>query len=329
MAPEVSIAEIKDSKKRIAHIIERTPLKYSHELSSLCDCNVYLKLENFQKTGAFKLRGAANRVAQLTPEQQEKGVVAASSGNHALGVALASKLQGIRATVVMPKTAPKAKVEKAKHFGAEVIQYGDYYDEACEYASVMCQEHGNVFLPSFDDEAVICGQGTIALEVMEERSDWDAIIAPIGGGGLLSGIGTAFRAESPATKIIGVETVGMPAMKESLEAGCIQTVGGVRSLADGIMVRTPGKKTYPILKEIIDEIELVSETDIKDALYFLYGKEKLVVEGAGAVAVAALLKDPNKYKSKNIVLVVTGGNIDDAQFVEVLQEKTQDEGIIL
>lgn len=309
--PLVTLEMIKKAQERLAKVAHRTDLIPSSTLNDLCGCNVFLKMENTQRTGSFKLRGGYNKIASLTKEELDCGIVAASAGNHAQGVALGAKVYGAKATICMPTGAPLSKVEATKNYGANVVLAGSCYDDAYSKAIEIVQKENATFCHPFNDPEVIAGQGTIALEVLEDLPNTDIIIIPVGGGGLISGIAVAAKAINPNIKIIGVQTENMPSMKESLDANTLVTVPAKPSLADGIMVKIPGTNTFEIVKEYVDDIILLSEVEIAEGIFFLLERMKTIAEGAGASPVAALLanKIPN-IANKNVVAVVSGGNID-------------------
>ncbi|MFG1499721.1 threonine ammonia-lyase [Halobacteriovorax sp. XZX-3] len=307
----VTLSDIQDARLAIENRIIKTPLTYSTTLSEKFDCQVYLKLENLQLTGAYKIRGALNRLSKLTKEEKDKGVIASSAGNHAQGVALAAKQLGIQATIVMPESTPLAKIQGTKKFGAEVILHGNFYDDAYQKALEIQRESGQVFIHPFNDKDIIAGQGTIGLEIFDELPDVDLVAIPIGGGGLISGISTALKESGSRAKIVGVEAVEMPAMKTSIEQDKIVTIDKRKTIADGIAVTTVLENTFNTVKKYVDEIVTVKETEISHAIVTLLEYEKVLCEGAGATSVAALLYDQFKdIKGKTVVLVVSGGNID-------------------
>jgi threonine dehydratase len=307
----VTLKMVQEAQGRLKGIAQHTGLSYTNSVSKVADCKVYLKLENLQSTGSFKLRGAFNKVASLTPEERDKGVIAASAGNHAQGVALAASAYGCQSTICMPKHAPLMKVTATRGYGANVVLYGDFFDEAAEKAVELTKQHGYTFVHPFNDPDVIAGQGTIALEIIQDLPDVDVIVAPIGGGGLISGLAVAAKSVNPKIKIIGVQTANMPSMKESIEQGHIITYNGKATLADGIAVKTPGDLTYEICKKYVDDIVTVDETDIATAILLLIERVKTVAEGAGAVPVAALMSGKiSGIHNKKVAALVSGGNID-------------------
>lgn len=317
----LDLNKIKQAQKNIEGVVRKTPLIYSSTFSKQSGYEIYLKCENKQKTGAFKLRGAYNKIMTLTPEEKEKGVLASSAGNHAQGVAYAATACGIKSTIVMPATAPQAKVEATKGYGAEVIQHGEVYDECYEKALEVLKETGATFVHPFNDEEVMAGQGTIALEILEELPDVDAIVVPIGGGGLISGIAVAAKSIKPDIKIIGVQSEIIASTKASLEAGKVVTVGGAKSLADGISVKTPGDITFKYIKEYVDEVITVSEDEISYAMFSLMERSKLISEGSGAVPLAALLANKIKVDGKKIALLISGGNVDMAMILKIINRE--------
>lgn len=307
----VTLDMVKKAQERLATVAHHTDLIPSSTLNEVCGCNVYLKMENTQRTGSFKLRGGYNKIASLSQEELERGIVAASAGNHAQGVALGAKVYGAKATICMPTGAPLSKVEATRNYGANVVLAGSCYDDAYNKAVEIVEQDGATFCHPFNDPEVIAGQGTIALEILEDLPNADVIIVPVGGGGLISGIAVAAKAINPNIRIIGVQTDNMPSMKESLAANTLVTVPAKPSIADGIMVKIPGTNTFEITKDYVDDIITLSEIEIAEAIFFLLERVKTIAEGAGASPVAALLahKIPD-IEGKNVVAVVSGGNID-------------------
>lgn len=302
------IENIRQSSEIIKGIVHNTPLMYSYTLSEMTGANVYLKLENLQRTGSFKIRGAYNKLYRI--KDYTKNVIAASAGNHAQGVALAASLLGMKATVVMPEGTPINKVVAVKELGAEIILKGESFDEAFEHAVGIEEETDYTFVHPFDDYDIIYGQGTIGLEIMEELDDIDAVLVPVGGGGLISGIALAVNSYNKGTAIYGVESENVPAMSLSLRNDRITVPPLSSSLADGIAVKNIGKLTFEIVKNNVEDVAVVNESEIEDSLLILSQKKKLVVEGAGAVGLAGLIRKSEKYKNRNVVIVVSGGNID-------------------
>lgn len=289
-------------------VARKTDLIYAPNLSH--GNSIYLKTENLQLTGSFKLRGAYYKISQLTQAQREAGIVACSAGNHAQGVALAASRMGIRSVVCMPDGAPISKVEATKALGAEVCLVAGAYDDAYNYACKLQQETGMTFIHPFDDDEVIAGQGTIGLEILDQLADVDAVVCPIGGGGLISGVAYAVKSLNPRVKVYGVQAENAPSMAESLRRGESVTLDTVETFADGIAVKHPGNTTLSIVREYVDEVFTVTEDEIAAAILALMEKQKLVAEGAGAVGVAAALFGKLPVKDKKVVCVVSGGNID-------------------
>ena len=312
MMTKVTLEDVKKAQETIKDIVKETDILESTKLSSMTGANVYYKCENLQKTGSFKVRGACNKIANLTDEEKANGVIASSAGNHAQGVALGAKMNGIEATIVMPQTAPLAKVTATKSYGANVVLEGLVYDDAYAKALEIQKETGATFLHPFNDEYVIAGQGTIALEIFEQMNNKvDTILCPIGGGGIIAGVAVAAKALNPNVKIIGVQTANIPSMHESMKAGKVTTAFKATSVADGISVKTVGELTFNIVKDLVDDVILVEEGEIAEGLLFLMENQKVVAEGSGAVTTAAILS--GKYipkKNENVVCIISGGNID-------------------
>ena len=309
---KVALQDIKDAKETIKDIVKKTDILESAKLSAMTGANVFYKCENLQKTGSFKVRGACNKIANLTDEEKANGVIASSAGNHAQGVALGAKMTGIKATIVMPATAPLAKVTATKGYGAEVVLNGLVYDDAYAKAVELQKETGATFLHPFNDKYVISGQGTIGLEILEQLDGKvDTILCPIGGGGIIAGIAVAAKGINPNIKIVGVQTANIPSMHESMKNGEVTTAFKSTTIADGIAVKTPGDVTFEIINELVDEVIVVEEDEIAQGMLFLMENQKVVAEGAGAVSTAALLS--GKYvpqKGENVVCVISGGNVD-------------------
>lgn len=308
----VTLQDIIQAKETIKDIVRKTDLLESPRMSQKVGANIYFKCENLQKTGSFKIRGACNKIAHLSKQEKQNGIIASSAGNHAQGVALGAKLIGIEATIVMPSTAPLAKVTATRGYGANVILEGLAYDDAYSKALEIQKETGATFIHPFNDKYVIAGQGTIALEIFEQlNGNIDTIICPIGGGGIISGIAVATKALNPNVKIIGVQSANIPSMMESMKNGQITTAFNCPTIADGISVKTPGDYTFEIIKESVDEVIVVEENEIARGMLFILENQKLVSEGSGAVCAAALLSE--KYipkKDENVVCIISGGNLD-------------------
>jgi threonine dehydratase len=303
-----TLESIKQASETLKGITKPTNLIHSPVFSKETGNQIYLKPENLQLTGAFKIRGAYYKISSLTQEEKERGLIASSAGNHAQGVALAAQMQGVKATIVMPKTTPLIKVEATRNFGAEVILVGDYYDDAYQEARRLEQEKGFVFVHPFDDPDVMAGQGTIGLEILEELPDVDAIVVPIGGGGLMAGIATAVKALKPEVRIIGVEPDGARAMTDSIFHNKIKTLDKVETIADGVAVKTPGTRTFSVIKELVDDIITVSDAELMEAFLLLLERHKLIAENSGVLSLAALYK--LRERDKKIVPIISGGNID-------------------
>jgi len=317
----IPLEKIQQAQKRIEGIAVQTPFSYAPYLSEISGSEIYLKKENLQITGAFKLRGAYNKIASLNEEERKKGVVAASAGNHAQGVALSASKFGINATIIMPESTPLTKINGVKHYGAEVILSGSNYDEAYQFALEYAKENDLTFIHPFEDEEVIAGQGTIALEILENCKDIDAVVVPVGGGGLISGIASAIKQINPNIEVIGVSATGAPALKNSYELKKPIDSTNVRTIADGIAVRDTSKITLDHILESVDRFIGVDDEEIASAMLFLLEKQKLVVEGAGAVGVAALLHEKLQYlKGKKVAIVLSGGNVD-VTLLSVIIEK--------
>ncbi len=310
----VTLEMIRGAKERMVGAIYHSPCPYSLSLSKLCGAEVYCKLDHLQMTGSFKERGARNKLLQLSAQRKNTGVIAASAGNHALGLAYHGGLLRVPVTVVMPKWAPIVKVSNCRGFGATVILHGESFDEARAEAERLAAERGLTFVPAFDDVEVIAGQGTMGLEILEDVPGVEAVVVPVGGGGLIAGVGTAIKALRPQVKVIGVESLHAPTLKRSLEAGRVIRVATQPSLADGLNVAECGHECFAIAQRVVDEVALVDETQIAKAVLRLLELEKMVVEGAGAVGLAAMMHREalglRGLEGKKIVLVLCGGNID-------------------
>ncbi len=289
-------------------VIRETAIIPSPKLSKTN--NVFLKTENLQLTGSFKVRGAGYMISQLSDEEKARGVIACSAGNHAQGVALASAKYGIKSIICLPDGAPISKVEATKGYGAEVVMVKGVYDDAYKHALELRDKMGYTFVHPFDDEDVIAGQGTIGLEILNEIKDLDAVVVPIGGGGLISGIAYVIKHLAPHVKVYGVQAAGAPSMYNSVKDGKIERLNSVSTIADGIAVKEPGENTFKLVSEYVDEIVTVTEGEISSAILALIEQHKMIAEGAGAVSVAAVMFDKLPIKNKNVVCVVSGGNID-------------------
>ncbi|EPF08865.1 threonine dehydratase [Bacillus cereus BAG1O-3] len=308
----LNIGNIKKAQKILDGNARKTPLVKSFYLTSKTGGEIYLKLENMQLTGSFKFRGAFNKISQLTNEEKERGVIACSAGNHAQGVALSSHLLKIQSKIVMPTSAPQAKVDATRGYGSEVILYGDTFDDAKAKCEKIIKETGETYLHPYDDVEVMAGQGTIGLDILDDMWDVDTVIVPIGGGGIISGIAVALKSFNPSINIIGVQAENVHGMKASYDAGEIVSHYKAPTIADGCAVKIPGNLTFEIVKNLVDEIVTVSEEELEVAMKDLLQRGKAVVEGAGALATAALLAGKvDKYvQGKKVVAVISGGNVD-------------------
>jgi threonine dehydratase len=316
---EVDVAAVEAARARLEGAIYRTPCPYSQTLSGLTGAHCFVKLENLQMTGSFKERGAANLLLQLDHTDRRHGVVAASAGNHGLAVAFHAARLGIPATIVMPTYAPLIKATSARRSGAEVILHGADYDEAYERASALGAERGAVFVHPFDDARVVAGQGTLGLELLEQVQDLDAVVVPVGGGGLIGGVAVAIKARRPAVRVIGVQAAAVAAMHAALQAGERVRVPAGATIADGIAVRRVGQLTFALAARLVDEVVTVGEEELANAVLLLLEIEKTVVEGAGAAPLAALLNRPLGLTDARVALVLSGGNIDVTMLARIIE----------
>ncbi len=322
----ISLADVVAARERLRSAIYYSPCPHSQMLSALTGQQVYLKLENLQMTGSFKERGALNRIAMLTPEQAARGVVAASAGNHAQGVAYHATSRGIRALIVMPLATPLVKVTATRGFGAEVVLHGANYDEACEEATRLCQAQGMTFIHPFDDPAVMAGQGTIGLELLEQVPQLEAVVVPIGGGGLIGGIACAIKESRPDIRVVGVQTSRLPSMAMAVEQHHPVTLEPATTIADGIAVRRAGDVTFPVVDKYVDEIVTVEEDEIASAILVLLEREKTLAEGAGATALAALLQKKTSLNGARAAVVIGGGNIDVTLLSRIIERGLVQDG---
>jgi threonine dehydratase len=304
----LELSEIYNASRVLKGVARRTPIMFASRINE--EARVHLKCENLQNTGSFKLRGAYYKISQLTDEEKSRGVIACSAGNHAQGVALGATRNGIKSIICLPAGAPLSKVEATKGYGAEVCLVPGVYDDAYAKAVELKEEKGYTFVHPFDDEKVIAGQGTIGLEIIEDMPDVEAVIVPIGGGGLIAGVAFAIKSLRPDVKVYGVQSEGAPSMYNSLQKGERVHLDSVKTIADGIAVKEPGVNTFELIKQYVDEVVTVSEDEIAAAILTLMEQKKLVAEGAGAVSVAAAMFNKVPVKGKNVVCVVSGGNID-------------------
>ena len=313
----LQIDDIRAAAARLNGHVLRTPCVESRTLSQLTGCQVFLKFENLQYTASFKERGACNKLSQLTPEERARGVVAMSAGNHAQGVAYHAQRLGLRAVIVMPRFTPGVKVERTRGFGAEVVLHGDTLDEARAHARALAAQQGLVFVHPYDDEAIVAGQGTVALEMLADVPDLDTLVVAVGGGGLIAGMATAAKALKPGIEVIGVQTERFPAMVNAIKGTHLPQ--GSSTIAEGIAVGTPGEVNLPIVRERVDDLLLVDEGDIEQAIVMLLEIEKTLVEGAGAAGLAALLKHPKRFAGRRVGLVLCGGNIDPMLLASIIE----------
>ncbi|MBQ5842625.1 MAG: threonine ammonia-lyase [Clostridia bacterium] len=313
----VTIDKIFHASTVLKKIIRPTPLAKAYGIAPQCD--LYFKPENLQNTGSFKLRGSGYKIAMLSEEEKAKGVIACSAGNHAQGVALAASKCGISSLICLPDNAPISKIEATKNYGAKVCLVEGCYDDAYNKAMSLKDELGLTFVHPFDDENVIAGQGTIGLEIVNDIDNIDAVIVPIGGGGLISGVAYAIKAINPRIKVYGVQAAGAPSMYNSVNSGSIQTLPSVSTIADGIAVKRPGDNTFDMVSKYVDDIALVTEDEISSAILALIEKQKMIAEGAGAVSVAAAMFNKFPVEGKKVVSVVSGGNIDVTSLSRVIE----------
>lgn len=314
----MTMEHFEEACEAVKRVTAPTKLVYSNFFSDLTGNKVYLKPENMQVTGAYKIRGAYYKISTLSDEERAKGLITASAGNHAQGVAYAAKEYGCKAVIVMPTTTPLIKVNRTKSYGAEVVLHGNVYDEACEYALKLAKEQGYTFIHPFDDETVATGQGTIAMELFKELPTVDIILAPVGGGGLLAGVSTLAKMLNPNIKVIGVEPEGASCMKASLKAGEVVTLPGVDTIADGTAVKTPGTKIFPYIQQNVDKIMTVSDKELIVCFLDMIENHKMVVENSGLLTVAALKR--LKCQNKKVVAIMSGGNMDVITMASVVQQ---------
>ncbi|MCP3987688.1 MAG: threonine ammonia-lyase [Actinomycetia bacterium] len=315
---QVTYEAIRNAAELIRPDVVRTPTNHSRTLSAMTGADIYVKFENLQFTGSFKDRGAANHLRTLSQDERDRGVIALSAGNHAQGVAYHAGRLGVQATIVMPESAPFNKVVNTRALGATVVQSGDTFAQARGKLDELQRLHGYSYVPPFDDRAVIAGQGTVALEMLEDRPDIDVVVVPIGGGGLISGIAIAARAIRDEIEIIGAQSTAFPGVAAAMSKGAIPIVESDETLADGIAVKTPGRITLPIIEELVDDVVVVTEESIERGIALYIEVEKTVAEGAGAASLAAVLDDPARFAGRKVGLVLSGGNIDVRLLASVL-----------
>lgn len=323
----IRLKDIKEAAKKLEGVIVKTPLIHSYSLSELSGANVFLKLENLQRTGSFKIRGAYNKLYKLRGKVEK--VIAASAGNHAQGVALAANLLGMKAILVMPEGTPINKFLAVKHYGAEIILHGKNFDDAYSYARKLEKQKRIPFIHPFDDPDIISGQGTVGLEIADSIKDFDSIIVPVGGGGLISGVSIALKGVNPKVKIIGVQASNSPSMFLSMKKKSIVETESARSIADDIMIKKIGEIPFEIAKKYVEDVFTVDDDEIEDALLLLTQRKRIVVEGAGAVGLAGLLKRKRDFKIKNTVILVSGGNIDINFLAKIIERGLVKNGSLL
>lgn len=315
----LTLRHISEARNAIQSFVHRTPLDHSTTFSSLTGGKIYLKMENLQKTGSFKVRGAANKIVKLSLEDKKNGVLAASAGNHAQGVAMAASRLGIPATIVMPESAPLTKISATEGYGAKVILSGSVYDDAYQKAIEIQSETGATFIHAFNDLDVMAGQGTIGLEIVEDLPEVDTVFVPIGGGGLIAGIAVALKSLRPSVRIIGVEAAGACCMLHALQVGKPEPLGQASTLADGIAVKCAGDLTFETVSHYVDDIVTVEEEEISEAILTLMERSKCIAEGAGAVTIAAALQRKVNLTGQNTVLILSGGNIDVNFLAQIIE----------
>jgi len=314
---ELSLEKFEEASEIVSKVTQETKLIYSEYFTDISGNKVFFKPENMQRTGAYKVRGAYYKISQLTPEEKARGLITASAGNHAQGVAYAAKLAGVKAVVVMPEATPLMKVNRTKNMGAEVVLYGNVFDEACAHAYELAKEQGYTFVHPFNDLEVATGQGSIAMEIIKELPTVDYILVPVGGGGLCTGVSTLAKMLNPKIKVIAVEPTGAACLKASFEAGEVVTVPEINTIADGTAVQTPGDKLFPYLKENVDDVITVDDSELTLAFLDMAENHKMIVENSGLLTVAALKHLP--FKGKKVVSVLSGGNMDVLTMATVVQ----------
>jgi len=333
LAPAIGLDDILAARERLRDAIYCSPCPHSEILSKITGQRIYLKLENLQMTGSFKERGALNRISMLTPAQAGRGVIAASAGNHAQGVAYHATARGIRSLIVMPLATPLVKVTATRNFGAEVLLHGANYDEACAEATRLAAQQNLTFIHPFDDPAVIAGQGTIGLELLDQVPGLEAVVVPIGGGGIIGGIACAIKQSKPSVRVIGVQTSRLPSMAAAVEQGHPVTIDPATTIADGIAVRRAGDITFPLVQHFVDEIVTVDEDEIAASILVLLEREKTLAEGAGAAALAALLQKKTSLSARALpahtAVLVCGGNIDVTLLARIIERGLVQDGRLI
>lgn len=321
-----TLADVTTARERIRGVAQITPLDYSATFSTLSHNNIYLKLENLQKTGSFKLRGAFNMVASLTEDERKRGVIAASAGNHAQGVAYAAKYHEAPCTIVMPETASLAKITATQRYGAEVVLSGRTYDDAYQHAMTLCEKYGYTYVHAFDDPRIIAGQGTLGLEILEQLPTLSAVIVPMGGGGLAAGVALALKSIRQDIKIYGVEAAQAACFRHSFDVGRLEAIDSVTTIADGIAVKRPGDLTYALAKQYVDDVITVEEEEISRSMVLLMERCKLVAEGAAATAIAAAIYNKIPDNLGDVAVVVSGGNVDVTLLSRIIEHGLTEAG---
>ena len=325
----VTLADIKAARGLIGDALYLSPCRFSESFSQISGVRVFFKFDNLQRTGAFKERGALHKLLSLTDAERAQGVIAASAGNHAQGLACHAGRLGIRAVIYMPLTTPLTKVSATRAYGAEVVLHGTNYDEAFDEATQRSRRDRLTFVHAFDDDAVIAGQGTIGLEVLEQQPTLDAVVVPIGGGGLIGGIACAIKSTRPEVKVFGVQPASLPSMQAALAHGAPVTIPAATTIADGIAVRRSGERTVPLVKQYVDDIVTVSDEEVANAILLLLEREKTLAEGAGAAATAAVINRKLPLEGKNVVVLVCGGNIDVTLLSRIIERGLVKDGRLL
>lgn len=327
MAKLPDYSDIIKAQLRLKGIVKSTPLEHSKSFSAMAGANVFMKLENLQSTGSFKVRGAYNKISNLPQSELKKGVVCASAGNHAQGVAFAAKLLGVKARVFMPVFTPPLKVIATRSYGAEVVLEGESFDDAFAAAMKYQEKSGAVFVHPFDDPHIIAGQGTIGLELFQSMDSIEDVVVPIGGGGMIAGIAIALKEMNPDIRIIGVEASGAQSMKNSLKAGKPEKLTNMQTIADGIAVKTPGNLTFEATKKYVDELVVVDDAEIAHTAYLLLQRAKILAEPAGVAAMAAVLRKKSDFSDRNVIPVISGGNINMGILEQILEKGMMEEGL--
>lgn len=318
---KITIEDIKAARERLKKIIQYTPVDHSVSATKLMGSDIFFKFENTQKTGSFKIRGAYNKISQLTDEEKKRGVVASSAGNHAQGVAYSAQLAGVKATIVMPQTAPLAKVTATRNYGADVVLEGAIYDEAFEKAKELEKEKGFVFVPPYEDPHIIAGQGTLGLELVEQIQGLDTVVVPIGGGGLISGVAIALKSLDPKIRVIGVQSAQAPGMYDLFKKQSVTSPRGISTIADGIAIKKPSKLMYEnFISKFVDEVVTVTDDEIAEAIVFLLERTKSVCEGSGAASWAAVMNNRQLKLGRKACVLLSGGNIDLNMVAKVIEK---------